>query len=136
MAGRTTTTIEVSLETFDKLMEVGAFPETVDDLIGRLINGSTPTLKRGNSPTSTSAPTTKGKKKRQRRKKIGCEWCDRVFLGGQGYASHLRHSHPEHYHPVKPVPLSERKTVIYRRADGSTEQRRVEDVKADMEREA
>jgi hypothetical protein len=109
MAGRNTTTIEVSLETYDRLMELGAFPETLDELVGRLINGAAPKPRRDVVRIKLADG-----KKRQIRKKIGCEWCDRVFLGGQGYASHLRTHHPKHYHPAHPTPLSQRKTVLYR----------------------
>lgn len=121
MSGRKNRTIEVSAETYDLLVAVGEFPETVDECIKRLINGT-------HTFVATNRPSKGKQNKRKVRKKIGCEWCDRVFVGGQGYASHLRTYHPEHYNPKNPVPLSERKTVLYR-----TEADRR---KAEMEKEA
>ncbi|HET6456817.1 MAG TPA: hypothetical protein VFI02_20655, partial [Armatimonadota bacterium] len=127
-------TITVSAETYERLMGHGQFPETVDSLIVRLCNGDAlkPHRKIVIAKVATPEPTEKKKKVRHR---IGCEWCNRVFLGGQGYASHLRHFHPKHYNPKNPVPLSERKTVIYRKADGSTETVHVRDLPDGVDRE-
>jgi hypothetical protein len=109
-----TRTIEISEETYEQLMERGQFPETMDQLIVRLANGVPKTQR----IVTIVKPKVKRKRKRH---KIGCKYCDRVFLAAQGYASHLRCYHPEHYHPANPTPLSERTTVRFRNRKEETE---------------